>query len=245
MITYCFLASNIAGPVGGAIGSILVLIIVSIVCCVTVVVIRKKRKRQNVRSYNTQQFELQTIGSLDTTETMTKTGLSRPLPKLPNSTLNTIPQTQDYYSFHVTQPKLYPVPNCRSLPHYNENSNKVGPHEVQIPVLNPHLAPYQQQQQATYQHQPGHHLLQQPVVNIRKPNQHRDPNTSAALTSFATLPAHNPIVQESRQQGSNLFNWEEPSDVETTFDNPAYGFLGATIEKSDFENIEGIYDDIK
>ena len=44
MITYCFLASNIAGPVGGTIGSILVLVIVSIICCIAVVVIRKNTR---------------------------------------------------------------------------------------------------------------------------------------------------------------------------------------------------------
>ena len=91
IIAYCFLASNIAGPVGSTIGSILVLIIVSIVCCITVVALGKKRKRQNAIICNTQQFELETIGSLEITETLTQTGSSRLLPKVRNTTLNTIP----------------------------------------------------------------------------------------------------------------------------------------------------------
>ena len=78
-----------------------------------------------------------------------------------------------------------------------------------------------------------------------RPHQGRHPNTSVALTSFTTLSAHNPNVQVSRQQGSNLGNREDLSDVEATYDNPAYGFLGTVHEESDYENVENIYDEIK
>ena len=145
------------------------------VCCITVVVIVKKRKRQNVRSHNTQQVELKNIEFLNT-EKITKTALSRPLPKLPNSTLTTMPQSQDYDSVYVTQPVHYPVSKCRPL---------------------------------------------------------------------ATVRAYNPIVQASRQQGSNLGNLEDPFYAEPTFKNPAYAFLGAAHEELDFENVEEIYDEIK
>ena len=130
----------------------MVLIIASIVCCITVIAIGKRRKRQNVISSNTQQFELQNIGSLESTETITQKGssLPPPLPKVPNTTLNTIPQRQNQNSVYVTQPVHFPVPNRRPLLPYNESSNNVGSHEAQFPVPSPHLAPYQQQQPAPY-----------------------------------------------------------------------------------------------
>ena len=241
-----FIASNIAVPIGSTIVSILVLIIVSIVCCITVVALGKKRKRQNVINCNTQQFELQTIGSLETNETMTQTGSSRPLPKVPNTTLNIIPQRQNQNSVYITQHERYPVAKCRPLPPYNKNSNNIGPHEAQIPMTNPTLAPYQQQQPATYQHQAGHHPLQQPTtVNTQKPNRGRHPNTSAALASFETLPAHNPIVQDSKQQPSNVGNWQDLSDVQTTFKSPASEFLDDDHEEYVYYNMEAQYEEIK
>ena len=243
MITYCYLASNIAGLVGGIIGSILILIIVAFVCCITVVAIRKKHNRKNI--CKTQQFELQTIGSLETTQRMTVTCSSRPLPKCPDATFNSIPQRQSQNSVYVTQPVHYPVANCRPLPPYNESCNNVGPHEPQIAVPNLHLAASQQQQPDLYKHQAGHHPIQQQAVNTQKPNQGRQPNTSAALSSFATFSAHNPIVQSCRQQSSDIGNWENPTDAEITVDNPAYGFLGAAHEESDYENMEDLYDEVK
>ena len=230
MITYCFLASNIVGPVGGIISSTFVIIIITaFVCCITVVAIRKKQNRQNIKICNTQQFELQTIRSPEMTQTMTKIGLSRPLPKVPNTTLNTIPQKQNQNSVYVTQPVHYPVANRRPPPPYNESSDDVGPHEVQISMTNPHLAPNQQP----------------PAVNAQKPNQGRQANTPAALTSFATLSAYNTIIQASKQHGSDLGNWEVPSDAQVTFDNPAYGFLGDAYEEDEYENMVDIYDEVK
>ena len=215
-----------------------------IVCCITVVAIGKRRKRQNVSS-NTQQFELQNIGSLETTETINQTGPSRPLPKVPNTTLNTIPQRQNQNSVYVTQPVHFLVPNCRPLLPYNESSNNVGSHEAQFPVPSPHLAPYQQQQPAPYQQQPGHHPLKQPAVNKQKTNQGRQPNTSATLASFATFTAHNLIVQESKQQGCDMANWQAPSNVQATFNSPACEFLDDAHEESDYYNMEVHYEEIK
>ena len=230
-----FLASNIAGPVGGTIGSVLVLIIVSIVCSITVVALVKKGRKQNSRINNTEPIELQTVRS---PETMPQRGPSRPLP---NTTLNTIPQRQNQYPGYETESTHYPEANHRPPPPYNEISNTFGPHEAPAAVSYPYLGPYQQQA--------GHHLTQQPpssdspqpsappcpyeihAFNTLEMNQGRQPNTSAALTSFATFPAHNPIVQASRQQGSNTSNWEASPDVQRTLDNPLHG-------RPDYDNVE-------
>ena len=209
----------------------------SIVCCITVVAFGKKRRRQNIVIGNTQQFELQTVGSREHTETMTQTGSARPLPKVPNTTLNTIPQRQNQNSVYVTQPVHYPVANYRPLLPYNESTNNVGALEAQISVPNPHLAPYQQQQLAPNKHQEGHHPFEQPAVNTQKSNRGRQPNTSATLTSFATFPAHNPIVQESKQQGSYVGNWQASCDIQATFDIPACEFLVDANEESDYCNM--------
>ena len=83
-----------------------------------------------------------------------------------------------------------------------------------------------------------HHPLKQPAVNTQKTNRGRQPNTSTTLSSFATLPAHNPIIQTSTQQGSNIGNCEALSDVQATFANPAYEFLDDAHKGSDYYNIE-------
>ena len=261
MMTYCFLASNIAGPVGGTIASILVLIIVAIVCCITVVAIGKKCKRQNVRSYNTEQVQFQTIRCPETTETTTQTGPSRPLP---NTTLNTIPQRQKQYCGYVTESAHHPVlANSRPTPPYNKSCNTIGSRKAPTVAPYPHLGPYPQKKPAPYQQQAGHDLASQPpsmnskqrsahlhpyeicAFNSLEINQDGQPNTSVTLTSFATLPAHNPIVHASRQQCSNVGNWKGPSGVQGTFDNPSYKSLGATHGKSDHDNFNESYVEVK
>ena len=79
MITYCFLISNTTGTIdGGTIISILLIVIVSLIHYITVGVIDIKYcKRQNVRSYNTQQVELQTIRYPRSSQTTTQTCQSR------------------------------------------------------------------------------------------------------------------------------------------------------------------------
>ena len=158
MITTFFLASNIAGLVGGIIGFILVLIIVAFVCCITVVAIGKKYKRQNVRSDNTQQVELQTIRSPETTQRTNQTGLSRPIP---TTTLNTIPQRQNQYPGYETESAHYSETNYRPPPCYNESSNTIGPEEPTV-VPYPYLGPYRQKTPPLYQQQSSHDLTQQP-----------------------------------------------------------------------------------
>ena len=59
-----------------------------------------------------------------------------------------------------------------------------------------------------------------PTVNTLQSNGSKEPNTSAALTSFPPLPTRNPVVQTSRQQ---TFNEDNPFNVE---DNPAYQLAG-------------------
>ena len=176
IFTYCFLASNIGGAVGGTIGTILVLIIVAIICGITIVAIKKKRKRQNVRGCNTQEVELQTIRSPETTQRTNQTGLSIPLP---NTTLSTIPQRQ------------------------NQCSNIIGPNEAPNVVRNQIMAPNQQQKSAP---QASHQLSHQQSFNTQNRNQGRQLNTSAVLISSATLPVRKTTVQTSKRQGSNINN---------------------------------------
>ena len=121
-----FLATNIT-IVGGTIGSILLLIIVTLICCVTVVVSKKYDKRLNV---NTQQVELQIIRSLRTTQTTNRTDPSR---ALPNTTFNTIPQTQNQYPSYVTESEHYPEGNIRSPPPYNLTETHGTPTTVPYP----------------------------------------------------------------------------------------------------------------
>ena len=59
-----------------------------------------------------------------------------------------------------------------------------------------------------------------PTVNTLQSNGSKEPNTSAALSSFPPLPTHNPVVQTSRQQ---TFNVDNPFNVK---DNPAYQLAG-------------------
>ena len=125
----------------------------SIVCCITVVAIRKKRKRQNVRSYNTLQVELQTIRSPETTQRTNETGPSRPLP---NTTLNTPTQRQNQYPGYETESTHYSEANHRLPPPYNEISNTTGPHEERT------IVPPPQQTPAPYLQQSSHDLSQQP-----------------------------------------------------------------------------------
>ena len=101
---------NVAGLVGATIGSLFILIIVAFICGVTVVAIEKKRKRQNLRSDNTQQVKLQTISSRKTIQRKNQTGLSRPLPNIP---LKTIPQRQNQYPGNETGSGQYPENDFR------------------------------------------------------------------------------------------------------------------------------------
>ena len=139
MLTYCFLASNQIGAiVGGTIGSILLLIIVTLICCVTVAVSRKYRKRQNV---NTQQVELQTTRSPGTTQTTTRTDPSRPFP---NTTFNTLLQTQNQYSSYVTEHNQ--GGDIRPPLSYNPTE----PHGTPSTILFPYPPLYSQESSAPY-----------------------------------------------------------------------------------------------
>ena len=169
--------------------------VMAFVCCIAV---RKKHKRQNVTSFNTQQVELQTIRSPETTQRTNQRGPSRPLP---NTTFNTIPQRQTRYPGHVTHSANYPIANHRQPPLYNESSNTIGSHEM------PTVAPYPQQQLPPYQQQSGHHLVPQPpsmyssappqpyeshAFTTLEMNQGRERNTSAEpynqIETLRTLP---------------------------------------------------------
>ena len=216
----------------------------AIVCFITVVVIRKKGRIRNDISSNTQQIELQTTRSTETTQRTNQTGPSRPLS---STILDTIDSTH------------YPTANRRSLPPYNESSNTTGPYETPTVVSYPYLA--LQQPIAPYEQQAGHHQ-QPPSLNLPQPsappypyeahsfntfnvNESNQSSTTAAPTSFATLPAQNPIVQASGQKDSNVRNWEVPSDVQATLDNPACEFLDAAHGEPQNDNIEEIYEEIK
>ena len=230
-------------------------------CCIAVGAIRKKYKRQNSRSCNTQQVELLTIGSPETTQRTNQT--TPPSVPLPNTTLNTIPQIENRYPDYATQSANNPVANHRPPPPYNESSNTIGLNEA--PTVVPYLykSPYPQQPPAPYHQQEGHHLVQQqPSLNSIQPlapprpyetnafntlemTQGRQPITSAAVTSFATFPAHNPNTEASRQQSSNISNWEAISDLGATFENPSCEFLGAAHGESDNHNVEEPYNEVK
>ena len=67
-------------------------------------------------------------------------------------------------------------------------------------------------------------------------NQHRQPSTSTAVPSFATLPANYSIVQTSKERGLSVSNWEPPCDLQATFDSPDCEFLGAVNKESDYDN---------
>ena len=215
-----FLASNIIGAVvGGTIGSILLIIIVTSICCIAVVISRKYHKRQNV---NTQQVELQTIRSTETT----------------NTTFNTIPQTQNQYSSYVTESEHYPEGNIRPPPPYN-------PHGAPSTDLYPYPPPYSQESLTpNYPVETSVPPYESPAVNTLQLNQDRQPNTSASLTSFATLPAHNPVVQVSRQQASNVDNCEAPFDVQVG-DNSPYELSGSTHVGADSDDVEAPCKDVK
>ena len=229
-----FLANIIGGVVGGTIGSILLIIIVTSICCITVVVSRKYHKRQNV---NTQQVELQTIRSPRTTQTTSRTDPPRPLP---NTTSNTIPQTQNQYSSYVTESEYYPEANIRPPPPYNPTE----PHGTPTTVPYPYPPPYSQESSTPYPLQRSAPLYESPAVNTLQLNQNRQPNTSASLTSFATLPAHNPVVQASRQQTSNVDNCEAPFDVQVG-DNSPYELSGSTHVGADSDDVEAPCKDVK
>ena len=216
----------------------------AIVCFIIVVVIRKKGKIQNDISSNTQQIELQTTRSTETTQRTNQTGPSRPLS---STILDTIDSTH------------YPAANRRSLPPYNESSNTPGPYETPTVVSYPYLS--LQQPPAPYQQQAGHHQ-QPPSLNLLQPsappypyeahsyntfnvNESNQSSTTAAPTSFPTYPAQNPIVQASGQQESNVHNWKAPSDVQATLDNPSAKFLDAAHGESEYETMEVTYEEVK
>ena len=102
------------------------LIILAFICYVVFTIV-KKCKRENVRNYNTQQVESHAIRSPETSQRTNQRGSSRPLP---NTTLNTIPQRQNWYPGYVTPSANYPVANRRPLPPFNESSNTIGLHEL-------------------------------------------------------------------------------------------------------------------
>ena len=104
------------------------LIIVAFICYIAV---GKKRKRQNVRSSNTQRIELQTIRSPETSQRTNQTSSSRPLP---NTTLNTITQRENQYNDYVTPSANQPVADRRPLPPYNESSNAIGSSFATLPA---------------------------------------------------------------------------------------------------------------
>ena len=151
-----FLATNIT-IVGGTIGSILLLIIVTLICCVTVVVSRKYDKRLNV---NTQQVELQTIRSLRTTQTTARTDLSR---ALPNTTFNTIPQTQNQYPSYVTESEHYSEGDIRPPPPYNLTET----HETPTTVPYPYPPPYLQESSSPYPLQTSAQPYQPPAAVVQ------------------------------------------------------------------------------
>ena len=157
-----FLASNITGAVvGSTIGSILLIIIVTLICCITVVISRKYHKRQNV---NTQQVELQTTRSPRTTQTTNRTSLSRPLP---DTTFNTIPQTQNRYSNYITESEDYPEGNIRPPPPYNPHYHQQSANYLAQQPLSSNLP----------QPSAPPHPYQTPTINTLQPNQTREVNT--------------------------------------------------------------------
>ena len=93
----------------------------TLICCI---VGKKCRRRQNIRTCNTQEVELQAIKSPRTSQ-ITQTGQSRPFP---NATFDTIPQTQNQYSLNVTQSTHYSGRDHRPPPSYNECCNRIKPH---------------------------------------------------------------------------------------------------------------------
>ena len=133
----------------------------SLIRCITIGVVGKYHKRQNV---NTQQVEIQTIRSPRTTQTTSRTSPSRPLP---NTTFNTIPQTQNQYPSYVTRSTHYPEVDTRHPPPYN-------PHYHQQPV-----DCWAQQPLSSNLLQPSAppHPYQTPVVNTLQPNPNREVNT--------------------------------------------------------------------
>ena len=236
IFTYCFLASNVAGPVGGTIGSVFILIIVAFICSVTAIGIKKKRKRQNLVSDSIQQVDLQTISSPETIQRKNQTGLSR---LLPNTTLNTMPQRQNQFPGNETESAHYLENNCRPPLSYSECNNTIGRNEALNVVANSYMTPYQLQKPAPQEgHRPSHQL----ACNTQKPNRGRQPNTSAALTSFATLPANKNIVKASRRQGSNVDNCQAPTDVQAAFDDPPYQPIDAAHRGSDCDSMEEHYE---
>ena len=119
MITYCFLASNITRAiVGGTIGSVLLIVIVTLICCI-ILVGKKCHRKQNIRTCNTQEVELQAIRSPRTSQ-ITQTSQSRPFP---NTTLNTIPQTQNQHFHSVTQSTHYSGRDHGPPPSYKYTHN--------------------------------------------------------------------------------------------------------------------------
>ena len=151
-----FLATNIT-IVGGTIGSILLLIIVTLICCVTVAVNRKYHERLNV---NTQQVELLTIRSLRTTQTTNRTD---PFRALPNTTFNTIPQTQNQYPSYVTESEHYPEGDIRPPPPYNPTE----PHGTPTTVPYPYPPPYLQESSAPYPSQTSVQPYQPPAAVVQ------------------------------------------------------------------------------
>ena len=233
---------------------------VAVICCIAVGVIVKKYKRQNVRIRNIQHLHLETIRSPETTQRTDQTASSTPLP---NTTSNTIPQRENRYPGDEILSANNPVANHRPPPPYNESSNKIGLNEAPTVVPCLYMSPYPQQPPTPYQQEESHHLVQQqPSLNSTQPsapprpyetnvfntletNQGRQLNTSATVTSFATLPAHNPNTQASRQQASNVSNWEAISDLGATFENPACEFLGVARGETDNHNVEEPYNEVK
>ena len=153
-----FLATNIT-IVGCTIGSILLLVIVTLICCVTVVFSRKYHEGLNV---NTQQVELQTIRSLRTTQTTNRTDPSR---ALPNTTFNTILQTQNQYPSYVTESEHYPEGDIRPPPPYNPSEPQ--PHGTPTTVPYPYPPPYLQESSAPYPLQTSAQPYQSPAAVVQ------------------------------------------------------------------------------
>ena len=73
-------------------------------------------------------------------------------------------------------------------------------------MLYPYSPPYSQESLTT--NFPLQTLVPPHESNTLQPNQGRQPNTLALLTSFAAIPSHNAVVQVLRQQSSNVDNCE-------------------------------------
>ena len=100
-------------------------------------------------------------------------------------------------------------------------------------MLYPYSPPYSQESLTT--NFPLQTLVPPHESNTLQPNQGRQPNTLALLTSFAAIPSHNAVVQILRQQSSNVDNCENYSDVQHYVDNDLWD---STHVGFDYDNVK-------